>query len=477
MKRLINTAVIAALAVMTAEAVEIPEVIGDNMVLQQHADARLWGWSKPGATVEVKVSWNKDSQKTKADSKGNWSIYIPTPGASFEGQTITFRDGESTVTLRNILIGEVWLCSGQSNMEMPIIGWPGQPVKNATETIILANSDVPIRHCYVKRTKSFEKQERCEAIWNINDAEGVARASAVAYFFAKRLNDVLKVPVGVINASWGGTAIEGWMSKDVLEQDFAGEIDMSAYTTRQWPKENNHTAPASLYNGMLHPVLPFTIRGFIWYQGENNRDRWEQYSRLQPAFVRMLREENGNADLPFYYTQIAPYSYGNPSAPESGYFMWMQAQNQREIPNSAMAATIDTGELNCIHPSDKETTANRLANIALVRDYGYNTVDACTPIAESFSFEDGMAKVTFSVGANGMSPIFTDIPGFELAGEDKVFYPATARVDENDCKVIRVRSDKVSKPVAVRYAIKNYSEPTLFSCFGVPASPFRSDNW
>lgn len=477
MKRLISIAVAATAVTAPAYAVELPEVIGNNMVLQQCANIRLWGWSTPGTTVEIKVSWNGKKQKVEADAKGNWSLSVPTPKGSSEEQTIIFSDWESSVTLRNILIGEVWFCSGQSNMEMPVKGWAGQPVKNAAETIMSADPEVPIRHCYVKRSKSFDRQDRCEAVWNINDVHGVAEASAIAYFFAKKLYDVLKVPVGVINASWGGTAIEGWMSKEILDRDFPGEIDMSAYVNREWPEENNHTAPASLYNGMLHSVLPFTARGFIWYQGENNRDRAEQYSRLQPAFVKMLRDENGNTDMPFYYTQIAPYAYDNPDDSLSGRFMWMQAQNQNSIPNSAMAVTLDTGEFGCIHPSDKQTTANRLANIALVRDYGYSYVDVYTPVAESFSFENGVAKVAFKVGENGMSPISVDIPGFEVAGEDHVFHPATARVDENNCKLIRVKSADVPEPIAVRYAIKNYSVPTLINCFGVPASPFRSDDW
>ena len=308
--------IVALLAASTtAHAVELPGVLGDNMVLQQRADVRLWGWSKPEDTVEIKVSWNGKKQRVKADSKGNWSFSIPTPEASTETYTITIRDSESSVSLSNILIGEVWFCSGQSNMEMPVEGWPGQPVRDATETILGADPAFPVRHCYVKRSKSFETQDRCDAVWSVNDGPGVAGASAIAYFFAKRLAEVLKVPVGVINASWGGTAIEGWMSKEVLDRDFPGEVDMSAYVSGQWPEENNHTAPASLYNAMLHPVLPFTARGFIWYQGENNVSRPEQYSRLQPAFVRMLRDETGNADMPFYYTQIARNSARNWTAP------------------------------------------------------------------------------------------------------------------------------------------------------------------
>ena len=195
---------------------------------------------------------------------------------------------------------------------------------------------------------------------------------------------------------------------------------------------------------------------------------------LAIALINMQNWPWIDRNAPKLGSLVMPWSYTVNSV---RYYNSVKKQNRKEIPNSAMAATLDTGESDCIHPSDKQTTANRLAGIALMRDYGYKYIDAGTPVAESFCFENGIAKVRFDVGRNGMSPISTDIPGFELAGEDRVFHPATARVDENDCKTIIVKSEAVPEPVAVRYAIRNYSNATLFNCFGVPASPFRSDDW
>ena len=227
---------------------------------------------------------------------------------------------------------------------------------------------------------------------------------------------------------------------------------------------------------MLHTVAPFTAKGFIWYQGCSNLGRHDQYKRLQPAFVEMLRDEWGNDKMPFYFTQIAPYGYGNHDAPDAGYMMWAQAQTLEKIPRSGMAATHDAGELDCIHPANKKVVGYRLAYLALANDYGMKGFDANPPMPIKFTFKDGAAYVDFECGHNGISPINKDLGCFELAGEDKIFYPATARIQKGN-KSIKVTSPQVSDPVVVRYGMKNWSEATLFNNFGIPASPFRSDDW
>ena len=197
---------------------------------------------------------------------------------------------------------------------------------------------------------------------------------------------------------------------------------------------------------------------------------------MQPAFVSMLRQEWGDDALPFYFTQIAPYSYGNPDDSLSGYFMWTQALTLKDIPYSGMVSTADAGEKDCIHASDQKTPAERMANLALVNTYGYSSaVDVQTPVAESFAFVNGVAEVTFRTGSLGLMPVWTDLQGFELAGEDGIFRPAVGRIDENRTNLVRVQSPEVSAPVAVRYCMKNWFEPTIFNCFGIPASPFCSD--
>jgi sialate O-acetylesterase len=229
---------------------------------------------------------------------------------------------------------------------------------------------------------------------------------------------------------------------------------------------------------MLHSIVSYTARGFLWYQGCDNISRYEQYKRLQPAFVRMLRQEWGNEQMPFYFTQIAPYGYFNPDAPDAGYMMWAQAQTLEMIPLSGMAASHDTGEINCIHPADKKSVGDRLAYLALVNDYGFKGIDAQTPLPSEYKFEEGQVVVTFKAGEFGLNPLSKDVDGFELAGEDGVFYPAKAIVMWNNPRQVLVyKCPQVQKPVAVRYGMKNWSEATLFNSSGIPVSPFRSDNY
>ena len=458
--------------------VELAPIFADNMVLQQQTDAALWGKAEPGAKVTITTTWSKTKIKVTAGEDGKWFARVATPvaGGPYE---ITFSDGDK-VTLKNVLVGEVWICSGQSNMEMQMKGYPGQPVDGSADLILGAKPSTLIRSCNLKRVKSLEALDECPATWYDHTPEGVAEASATAYFFAKCLYDVLGIPVGIINVSWGGTPIEAWMNPELLRKEFASELKLSHLDTKVWPVKRDYQAPAVLYNGMLHSLVPFTAKGFIWYQGCNNRKKFEQYKRLQPAFVKMLREEWGNDRMPFYFTQIAPYKYEDPNMPEAGYMMWAQAQTLELIPYSGMACLHDAGEFACIHPANKKAVGDRLAFQALENDYGVKGIDSKTPIPVTFEFKDGEAIVTFDGCRRGLSPVSTDLDGFELAGEDKIFYPAKARVlsgDSNRHKIRVYQCPQVPNPVAVRYGMKNWSEATLFNCFGIPATPFRSDNW
>ena len=465
---------LASVCTMQAKVTMAP-IFADNMVLQQQSDAALWGSADPGSKVVITPSWTKTKTVTKAGEDGKWFARVATPvaGGPYE---ITISDGEK-LTLKNVLVGEVWICSGQSNMEMPMKGFWGQPVDGSTDLILGAKKSTQIRSCNLKREKSLTVQDECPATWYEHTPEGVAEASATAYFFAKRLYETLDIPVGIINVSWGGTPIEGWMNPELLKKEFGGELDLSHFDTGIWPKYD-WQAPGVLYNGMLHSVIPYTAKGFIWYQGCNNRDRFEQYKRLQTAFVKMLRSEWGNEDMPFYFTQIAPYAYENPDSPISGYMMWAQAQTVDLIPHSGMACIHDAGELACIHPANKKVVGDRLAFLALMNDYGFDNIDAKTPVPVAIEYRDGGALLTFDAGRMGLSPISVELDGFELAGEDKVFYPAKGIVLWNNCNQVWVHDcPQVEKPVAVRYGIRNWSEATLFNCYGIPASPFRSDDW
>lgn len=477
MKRLLTLIALLAVTLLNSYAkVELAPLFADNMVLQRDSKAAIWGKAEPGARVVITSTWAKGKTIVHADDQGRWNVMLATPSAGGPHE-LTFNDGDR-ITLKNILIGEVWICAGQSNMEMTMRGFMGQPVEGAAELILTAKPSVPIRSCNLSRIKSLELEEECDARWFEHTSEGVAEASATAYFFAKRLCDVLGVPVGIINVSWGGSPIEAWMNPELLRREFAEEFSFAHLDSMTWPEENPWKAPGVLYNGMLHSVAPYTAKGFLWYQGCDNISRYEQYKRLQPAFVKMLRQEWGNDRMPFYFTQIAPYGYFNPDAPDAGYMMWAQAQTLEMIPYSGMAATHDVGEVNCIHPADKKSVGDRLAFLALVNDYGYEGIDAATPIPIDFKFEEGQAIVTFEAGYMGLSPLSKDVDGFELAGEDGIFYPAKGIVLWNNPKKVLVyKCPQVQKPVAVRYGMKNWSEATVFNCFGVPISPFRSDNY
>lgn len=473
---LLVTAVLSFWSLFSVKAEVVPApVFSDNMVLQQNADVAVWGEAKAGAKVRVSPSWSRKSVTATAAADGKWFARIATPSAGGPYK-IVFDDGHKT-EIENVLIGEVWLCSGQSNMEMPMAGWNGQPVDGAVELILNAKPDTPVRHCYIERETSLQVEDKCNAVWTENTPEGVAGSSAYAYFFAMKLHEVLGVPVGVINVSWGGSSIQAWMSKELLENEFPGKADLKAYDTGRWPEGQKGFVPACLYNAMLHPLAPYTVKGFVWYQGCNDRDDYDLYRKMQPAFASMLRREWGDEKLPFYFTQIAPYEYDNPDSSLSGYFMWAQAQTLDDIPYSGMVATADCGEKSCIHAADKKTPALRLAYLALVDAYGYpELVDVRTPVAEAFAFADGAAEVTFRTGLHGLKPLAEDLGGFELAGKDGIFHPASGRVDEKRPDVVMVRSAAVPEPVAVRYCMRNWFEPALFNCSGIPASPFRSDS-
>ena len=473
MRKLLLLIALTCSVVLHAE-IKLPSVFGDNMVLQQNSQAAIWGKAEPNTQITISTTWSKAKVDVFSDANGDWKTQIKTPqaGGPYE---ISITDGKK-LTLKNVMIGEVWICMGQSNMDMTMRGFGGQPVEGSAEYIMQANPEIPIRSFRPKKQPALEPQWNCPAKWVEHNPYGVASTSAVSYFFARQLYECMHVPIGIINVSLGGSAIEAWMDKETIEREFPGEFNMEPYETGVLPKTPRYT-PGLLYNGMLHSVIPFTAKGFIWYQGCSNTKRYEQYKRLQPSFVRMLRDAWNNADMPFYFTQIAPYMYKNPDDREAGFFMWAQAQTLSEIPHSGMAATHDIGDEVCIHPSKKKPVGDRLAFLALTKNYGFNFITFDTPLPVLFEFKDGKAYVTFQTDRFGISPILKDIEGLELAGEDRVFYPAVGRVYHSDYKVVEVTCPQVPVPVAVRYGMRNWSVATMFNNYGIPVSPFRSDDW
>ncbi len=472
MKKLLLTLAVLGTAFSLQAKIVLPAPFGDNMVLQQQSEARFWGTATPGKKVTIHPSWSSRPVTTTADGDGRWQAAVPTPEAGGP-YTIELSDGER-LTLREVLIGEVWLCSGQSNMEMPMRGFNNQPVTGCTEVIVGAKASTPIRICTVKRATARTPQETCSAQWLQNTPEAVAGTSATAYYFARNLQQALEVPVGIIITCWGGTAVEAWMDRPTLSA--FREFDLS-FLDGTDPIERPQSRPCMLYNAMIAPLVPYTIRGFLWYQGEANRLKPTQYQQLMPAFVRMLRERWGQGELPFYYVQIAPYSYGN-SDLTGGSALLREAQmhNLKEIPASGMAVTMDIGSENCIHPDQKAQVGQRLAWLALVNDYGMKGFEPNAPIYESMSVEGNRAFLTFRTGNSTLAPRSREFTGFEIAGADRIFHPAQAKIDSRKNRLI-VFSDEVQKPVAVRYAFRNYAEASLFNTFGIPAPSFRTDDW
>ena len=474
MKKVLLAAVLLLAGCILNAKVTLPPVIGNNMVLQQKTQAALFGKAEPGKTVTVKTSWDKKKVSTVADAEtGRWLVRVQTPSAGGPYE-ITISDGEK-VTLKDVLIGEVWFASGQSNMEMPVKGYGSQPAKDGMKYITTARASRPIRYCHIKRQSSVTVMDDCEGVWEKHTPNAVANASATAYFFAEALQAVLDIPVGIIESSWGGSTIETWVKREVLEKDYP-EFDLGHLDGTK-PVKHKYHQPSLLYNGQVAPLIPFTFKGMIWYQGESNRDRPDQYIKLQRSYVEMMRSDFCVPDAPFYCVQIAPYPYDNGRKTHSGYFCEAQQKSVEGMKHAGYVTTVDIGEYGTIHPCRKQEVGQRLAWLALYNDYGMDAIEAYAPYYKIVEFHDGKGFVEMKVGNLGLSPMGTDISGFEIAGPDRKFYPAKARRDGKRNNVVVVWNPDVPEPVAVRYCWRNWSVGGLYNNFGIPAGPFRTDDW
>ena len=473
MKKLLLLVVATALAFGASAKVVLPKVLGSNMVLQQNADVNLWGKADADAKVTVKVSWDKAKIKTKADENGNWAVKVATPAGSFDKYTISISDGEEIV-LENVMIGDVWITSGQSNMEMPVRGWDRQPVENAKDYILSAAKYADqIRMFTVPRARSYneDKEDCVGGEWFCAAPKSVAEMSAVAYLFAYNLVGKVDFPIGIITSNWGGTRIESWMPIKALE-------DVLSKEQLEHKHKIHSIKPSELYCAMIAPIRKYNARGFLWYQGCSNLGDIDHYDIMQARMVQQWREDWGDTEnkMPFYFTMIAPHSYGNSRAIAYPLFVECQQRALANIPNCAMAATTDTGEEVCIHPAKKNEVGERMAAFALRDLYGQGGVDVVAPTYESMRVDKNTAIVTLKNVGVGIQPGYGKwVKGFEVAGADKVFHPANAHVSGH--RELRVWSDKVQEPVAVRYAFRNYIPCDLTNIIGIPVPPFRTDNW
>lgn len=466
-KLFLLTALFAAATTISAKVV-LPKIFASGMVMQQQTDANLWGEAKADATVKIATSWNKKTVSVKAGNDGKWTAKIQTPAAGGP-YSITFNDGEKTV-IDNILVGELWICSGQSNMEMPMKGFKNQPVENAVEDI-LHSGDSKMRLFTVKRTSLFQPATDVVGEWKEASPEAVRNFSATAYYFGRELRRMLNVPVGLIVTSWGGSSCEAWMNRDWLKAFPQIELPASQETI----KSKNRTATV-LYNGMLHPLVGISMRGVIWYQGEENVSRSGYYADLFSRMIKGWREEWKEGDFPFYFCQIAPYDYNiiGWGQYNSAFLREQQAKAEKMNNNVGMACLMDAGLEYGIHPRKKQLAGMRLALLALDKTYGIKGITSETARYKDVEFKGDTAVITFEragMWVYGKDGLKSNL--FEVAGEDRVFHPAKAWIERSK---LYVKCDEVKKPVAVRYAFKDWADGDLF-CDGLPVSSFRTDNW
>ncbi len=514
MKRLVLFLIVYLLfstqALVYAE-VTLPRVIGSNMVLQRDMQVPIWGWASAGEEVTVTLSAEGEGVEpvstttAVADSEGNWQIKLPAMAA---GGPYTLRiKGSNTLELTNVLFGEVWVCSGQSNMQ-----WSVNASKDS-EAEIAAAMYPKIRLFYIPRVPSGLPQKNVEADWYETAPETIPQFSAVAYYFGRKLYKNLDVPIGLINTSWGGTRIEPWtppvgfaglpslasINKEVedIQANYRAQLPEKINAIEAWIAEtrealetgaqlrqmpdNTHPLahqqrPTALYNGMVHPIVPYAIRGALWYQGESNlRDGMLYYEKMK-ALINGWRAVWGQGDFSFYFVQLAPFNYGGRNA--SPFFLpqiWEAQTAVLALPNTGMAVTTDIGNLRDIHPRNKQDVGRRLALWALAKDYDRDDVTYSGPLYKSMAVEGNTIRLTFDhVGSGLTSRDEEPLTWFQIAGEDKEFVEAKATIDGD---TVIVSSDAIANPIAVRFGWHQSAEPNFVNKEGLPASPFRTDSW
>ena len=455
--------------------VRLPHVIGDNMVLQQNTQARLWGWAKPGKTVKVSVSWSDITYSAKAGKDGKWLVSVATPAASYTPLSITFDDGEPT-TLHGVLSGEVWVCAGQSNMEMPVRGFGNCPVEGYNQAVTDAVHSKGIHYVKIPSVMSMTPLEDAQCEWRECNPFTVGEASAVGYFFARVMNRTLDVPVGLVMANKGGTRVESWLTRENLQRHTTETLDSLEMVKRfSW----DYHRPLLWGNGTFNPILNYTVKGILYYQGCSNvGDPGNQYSERLALLAKQWREQFGLGEIPFYFVQIAPYYYDDDVNGVSGALLREQQQRAASlIPNSALVCTNDLvypWETQQIHPCQKQPVGERLAFIALNKSYGMHTIMCESPSFKELTISNDTCYVRLQNDYDGISR-YEDIQGFEVAGADKVFHPAKAYYYWT--KGIIITCDEVKKPVAVRYCFRNFQLGNVANQAGLPLFPFRTDNW
>ena len=476
MKRLFFSILALWFSLSAMGQIRLPSQVGDYMVLQQNTEASLWGWAPKGRTVTVSPSWSGDRYSVKADEDGFWKIAVPTPEGSFEEKTITISEGKNSVEIKHVLIGEVWLGSGQSNMEMPLKGFNNCPVENSMQEIAESGRyKGKIRYSTIPTTVAYTPLETSGEGWKECIPDNAPEFGAAGYFFAKNLVDVLDVPVGIINNAWGGSSVEGWLPREIVST-YEGVISD--------PEENEKIPIPMLrttimYYGQWAPVRNYTFRGIIWYQGESNVDNHDsEYAERMSTLIKLWRKENGK-DLPVYMVEIAPYAqYSDPDGLQCSILREQQHKVTGIVPDTYIISTDDLVypyETFQIHPAKKMEVGRRLSYLALNHTYGKSVFPSKAITFSSAELDGDVITVHFSdVQENGGFSRLGDIEGLEVCGEDMVWHKATGKIS-NYASSMTVRSDEVSSPVAVRYCFRNFRPGNLQSANGLAVPPFRSD--
>jgi sialate O-acetylesterase len=485
--------VCACLASPAAADVKLANLFSNGMVLQQGTAAPVWGTAEAGEAVTVSVA-GQTAQAT-ADATGKWVAKLPVLTAGGPHEMVV--KGKNEVKVADVLVGEVWIASGQSNMEWPV------KAGSATQQEVASANYPQLRMFTVTKAVTGKPAKDVAGSWAACTPQSVGNYSAVAYYFGKDLHQKLKVPVGIIHTSWGGTPAESWTPPAVLDADpdlkpiadrgramiegFAKQLDNWKQAAEKADAEGapmpampadlrgSPWRPGGLYHAMIAPIVPYAIKGAIWYQGESNANRAYQYRKLLPAMIKSWRDAWGQGEFPFYIVQLANFT---PQPTEPGESDWAELREAQamtaKMPNNGLAVTIDIGDAGDIHPRNKEDVGKRLALVALAKTYGKSDVAHAGPEYDSMTVEGDKVRIKLR-NATGLSTRDGGpVKGFAVAGEDRKWQWATATIDGES---ILVHSPAVPKPVAVRYAWAHNPPTNLYNAAGLPAVPFRTDDW
>ena len=453
--------------------IRLPHILSDGMVIQQLTDFAFWGWAKPNTQIAVVPSWKPDKLVVNSDSKGRWRIIVRAPGGSFKPHSITFSDGQP-ITINNILAGEVWVCAGQSNMEMPVRGFNECPVEGYQEAVWASANMRGVRYVKIPARMSSVPLEDTPCQWVDVTPKTVSDCSAVGFFFAQRLAQVLQMPVGLVLANKGGTMVESWLNVDNLRKHTDEPTDSTLiarkYTT-EWLR------PLLWGNGTFHPIVNYGVRGVLYYQGCANVDHNPTTYGERLKLLAQQWRKHFSANMSMLLVEIAPHCYEGAMGTSAAFIREQQYKASLEIPNCAMVSTNDLVypyEVRQIHPCQKRPIGERLALTALARYYGYEGVMYKHPTFERMEIKGDTCVIHLKDTYTGIVPQ-ANYEGFEMAGADRIFYPADATYVRHN--KFRLTSKAVPKPVAVRYCYRNFLLGNVKNQAALPLIPFRTDNW